>query len=111
MKETLAQISLNHINKFIDELNSQKDNIDVYKESKLENLQASVSKGGSYNVFSGQQMKIASFLAKILLTSQTFFFVPFYAETEIYKNAYPIFEQCFKYFITILFIYLKKKID
>jgi len=44
-------------------------------------------------------MKVASFLTQIILTSQTFFLVPFCSETESYKEAYPIFEQCFKYFI------------
>jgi len=108
-KEDLSQISLNHLNKFIDELSSQKD-LQSYRQSKLQTIQSEVNKGGSYNVFSSQHMRIVNFLAQITLTSQTFFFLPFYSEGESYKFAYPLLERCFK-LTTLRYVIDKEQFD
>lgn len=102
----MCQISLNHFNKFIDELSTQKD-LQTYRQTKLESVQSEMNKGGSYNVFSSQHMRIVGFLAHIMLTSQTFFFVPFYSEGESYKFAYPLLERCFK--LTTLRYFIDKE--
>ena len=98
-KDSLAQMSLNHINKFIDDLSAKKEDLPGFKQERLERLNLSSSRIGSYSALVSDSLKIVDFLAHIILNSQTFFFVPFYAEGETYKDTYSIFERCFKYFI------------
>lgn len=89
-------MSLNHINKFIDELSAKKEDLQGYKQERLERISLPSSRNGSYNALVSDSLKIVDFLGHIILNSQTFFFVPFYAEGETYKDTYSIFERCFK---------------
>lgn len=96
-KNSTEQVSLQQINKQIDDLVLIKDRIESYRENKLKSKKLINTKVGGYStVGSSHQSKACGFLTNIILSSQTFFFVPLQKDGENYNEILPIIERCSK---------------
>jgi len=116
-KNSAEQVSLHQINKQIDDLVLMKDRIESYRESKLKSKKQINPKIGGYStVGSSHQSRVVGFLTNIILSSQTFFFVPVSKNGENYNEILPIIEKCSKlnsvrYSIEKEYVDASRKID